>query len=231
MTNIKDGVIASEAKQTRNDKTGPSRRSDRSPEADEKANLDKNRDEYIDAAIPFIEKDGWSENSLELASKKHFKEELYYKTLFDSLSDVVDYYENLQDEKLIQKFGNKKKDESIRLFIGKLVLSRIKEISLEMHRAMKEYYLQFKHIDEAPKSVWKTADRIWRAAGDKSVDMNYYSKRFLLSSIYTMSIRHYTKSPDSIDEYVHESLDKLVRRMQKFKIPKMEDIPILRLFS
>lgn len=194
-------------------------------------NLDKEREEYILAAIPFIEKSGWSEAALEEASKKHFKESLYYKTLFDSLSDVVNHFEHLQDKKMIEKFGNKKKGDSIRLFIGQLVIFRIKEISPAMHKAMKDYYLSLKHIDEVPRTVWKTADAIWKAAGDQSTDMNYYSKRFLLSSIYTMSIRHYAKSPNSIDEYVQESLDKLVKRMQKLKIPKMEDIPILRLFS
>lgn len=195
------------------------------------SNLDQDREKFIESAIPFIEKNGWNDDALQQASKSYFKEALYYKTLFDSLSDVVDHYEHLQDKKLIEKFGGKKKDESIRFFIGKLILHRIKSITPLMHKSMKEYYLRIKHIDEAPKSVWNTADTIWKAVGDKSVDMNYYSKRLLLSSIYTMSIRHYSKNPDSIDEYVQDSLDKLVKRMQKFKIPKMEDIPILRLFS
>lgn len=194
------------------------------------SNLDQSREEFIYATIPFIEKDGWNESALEEASKKHFKEFLYYKTLFDSVSDVVDHFENLEDKKLIQKFGKKKKDDSFRGFIGKLVLHRIKEISPEMHKALKDYYLSLKHLDEVPKALWNTADVIWKAAGDQSTDMNYYSKRFLLSSIYTMSLRHYSKHPDTIEEYVQESLDKLVKRMQKFKIPKMEDIPILRLF-
>ena len=193
------------------------------------SNLDKIREEFIEFSLPFIEKGG-GEASLESASKKHFKEPLYYKTLFNSVSDIVDFFEHLQDKNLIQKFGNKKKDESIRGFIGKLVLYRIKSISPEMHKFLKDYYLSLKHLNEAPKAVWHTADTIWKAAGDKSTDMNYYSKRFLLSSIYTMSIRHYEKSPQDIDEYVQESLDKLVKRMQKFKLPKIEDIPILRLF-
>jgi ubiquinone biosynthesis protein COQ9 len=145
--------------------------------------------------------------------------------------DVVDHFEHLQDRKAIQKFGKKKKGESIRSFIGNMLLYRIKEIPSDMHKALKDYYLSLKHIDEAPKAIWNSADSIWKAAGDTSTDMNYYSKRFLLSSIYTMSLRHYAKNPESIDEYVQESLDKLVNRMQKLKIPKMEDIPILRLFS
>jgi ubiquinone biosynthesis protein COQ9 len=212
-------------------KTGLSRRSDGSPRNDEKANLGQTREGFIKAAISFIEKDGWKDDALKKASEAHFKDPLYYKTLFDSVADIVDQFEYLEDKKLIKKFGQKKKDDSFRGFIGNLVLYRIKEISPEMHKALKDYYLSLKHIDEAGCAVWNTADVIWKAAGDQSTDMNYYSKRFLLSSVYTMSIRHYAKHPSDIDAYVLESLDKLVKRMQKFKIPKMEDIPILRLFS
>lgn len=195
------------------------------------SSLDEIREEFIETAIPFICKSGWNEDSLKDASKEYFKNPLYYKTLFDSLADIVNFYEHMQDKKAIQKFGKKKKDESIRGFIGNMLLYRIKEIPDDMHKALKDYYLSLKHLDEAPKAIWNSVDSIWKAAGDISTDMNYYSKRFLLSSIYTMSIRHYSKNPESIDEYVKESLDKLVKRMQKLKIPKMEDIPILRLFS
>ena len=194
-------------------------------------NLDKMRAEFIEASTPFVEKSGWSDDSLKEASEKHFKDPLYYKTLFNSLADIVDHFEKLEDMKMIKKFGSKKEGESIRLYIGQLVTFRIKSISPEMHKALKNYYLKLKHIDEAPRAVWNTADTIWKGAGDKSTDMNYYSKRFLLSSIYTMSLRQYAKNPDSIEEYVQDRLDKLVKRMQKFKIPKREDIPILRLFS
>jgi ubiquinone biosynthesis protein COQ9 len=91
--------------------------------------------------------------------------------------------------------------------------------------------LHIKHIAEGPKAVWNTSDVIWRAAGDKSLDMNYYSKRFLLSSVYTMSIKHYISDKQDIDEYIENALNKVVKVAQKLKIPKLEDIPILRMFS
>jgi len=197
------------------------------------SDLEQERKEFINSLVPFVCEGGWKESSLQDASKKVFKEELYYKTLFDSVGDVLSYFENLEDEKMVKKFGTRKKEESIRQFIGKLVLSRIREIpgGINMHKALKDYYISFTHIGEVPKSLWRSADRIWIAAGDKSVDMNYYSKRFLLASIYAMSVNRYIKDPESIDSYVPNALDKLVKRMQKLKLPKLEDIPILRLFS
>lgn len=194
--------------------------------------IEKQREEFIKAAIPFICENGWCESAMELASKKLFKDEIYYQTLFDNLSAIIVYFQDGEDERILKKIGKKKQKESIRLHIGKMVLCRIKELSggAEMHKALRDYYTNIKHMDEGARSLWNSADIIWRAAGDTSTDMNHYSKRFLLSGIMLASYKHYIKSPGDIDEYVTESLDKLVKRMQKLKIPKMEDIPILRMF-
>lgn len=192
--------------------------------------LEQEREKFLLVSIPFICKKGWKDEALSDASIKAFKDELYYKTLFNSTKDIVEYFEAFENTQMVKKFGKKKKDDSIRGFIGKLVLYRIKEISggADMHKALTSYYM--KHPDMATKSIWNIADIIWKSAGDNSTDMNYYSKRFLLSSIYTLSLRSYAKKPDDIDSYVEESLDKLIKRMQNLKMPKMEDIPILRLF-
>ncbi len=40
----------------------------------------------------------------------------------------------------------------------------------------------------APKLVWSTADAIWRGLGDKSTDFNYYSKRAILSGVWTSTL-------------------------------------------
>lgn len=194
--------------------------------------IEKQRKDFLETSIPFVCKDGWTEAALMQASKKQFNDDLYYKALFDSTSEIVRNFEDLQDENMLQKIGKKKQKESIRIHIGKMVLTRIKELSGgdEMHHAIQRYYKNIKHLDEGAKALWRSADVIWRSAGDTSTDMNHYSKRFLLSSIMLSSYKHYVKNPDDIDEYVTESLDKLVKRMQKLKIPKLEDIPILRMF-
>ena len=37
----------------------------------------------------------------------------------------------------------------------------------------------------APELVWRSADRIWRAIGATDTDLNYYSKRMILSAVLT----------------------------------------------
>lgn len=40
------------------------------------------------------------------------------------------------------------------------------------------------HAPLAARSLWETADEMWRLAGDQATDWNYYSKRTLLSGVY-----------------------------------------------
>lgn len=44
------------------------------------------------------------------------------------------------------------------------------------------------HLPRAPKLAWRTADAIWRAAGDTATDFNHYSKRALAAAVYTSTL-------------------------------------------
>ncbi|MBM3491332.1 MAG: COQ9 family protein [Alphaproteobacteria bacterium] len=40
----------------------------------------------------------------------------------------------------------------------------------------------------AARTIWRTVDAIWRAAGDRSSDFNFYSKRGLLAGVYAATL-------------------------------------------
>src|SRR3546814_5806567 len=40
----------------------------------------------------------------------------------------------------------------------------------------------------AAKTLWRTADAIWRAAGDKAVDFSYYTKRATVGAVYSATL-------------------------------------------
>lgn len=57
---------------------------------------------------------------------------------------------------------------------------------------------------------WRTADRLWWAAGDTSTDYNHYSKRILLSGVFATTTLYWLN--DSSDDY-HKSWAFLERRI------------------
>lgn len=62
----------------------------------------------------------------------------------------------------------------------------------------------------ALRSLSRTADAIWRAAGDESVDFNYYSKRVLLAGVYGTTLLRWL---DDQSEGCAETWDFLDRRI------------------
>ncbi len=50
-----------------------------------------------------------------------------------------------------------------------------------------------------PRLAWATADAIWRGLGDKSTDFNFYSKRGILSGVWTSTFARWL-ADDSEDE-------------------------------
>ena len=44
------------------------------------------------------------------------------------------------------------------------------------------------NVPLALKTGWRSADRMWRLAGDTSTDYNHYSKRAILSGVYAATL-------------------------------------------
>ena len=47
------------------------------------------------------------------------------------------------------------------------------------------------HAAEGSQAIWRTADTIWTALGDRSEDLNWYTKRTTLSAIYGATVLYW----------------------------------------
>ncbi|WP_028030355.1 COQ9 family protein [Gemmobacter nectariphilus] len=55
------------------------------------------------------------------------------------------------------------------------------------------------HAAEGARAIWQTSDAIWTALGDTSDDLNWYSKRAILSGIYGATVLYWLgdETPDA----------------------------------
>ena len=67
---------------------------------------------------------------------------------------------------------------------------------------------------------WRSADAMWRLAGDTSVDYNYYTKRTILAGIYAATLAVYAddKSEDGAD--TRAFLDRRIDGIMRFEKAK-----------
>jgi ubiquinone biosynthesis protein COQ9 len=98
--------------------------------------------------------------------------------------DLIHYFITLNNNK-IQDFVIKEQGTNGK--IKELVMNRL----LLNHDHIKHYkdalalMLQPQNIQNSSLLLYNLCDEIWYKAGDKSVDLNYYSKRLLLAGVYT----------------------------------------------
>ena len=216
------------------------------------SSLNFQREALINAAIPFVLEHGWSEEAVSEACLSLGEEAQYWGVFFSNISDVVDFFEKSEDARMIRVMSEYGELEGIRNKIGKALFERIVNISggARMLKRLEEFYCA--QMPAAIKNIWQTADTIWIFAGDKSTDFNHYTKRTLLSGVYVATVRRVLaaqnchsrlRGDDNVDarddnseiqQYISDSLDRVVKfgsLKKHLKLPKMEDIPILRMFS
>jgi ubiquinone biosynthesis protein COQ9 len=60
------------------------------------------------------------------------------------------------------------------------------------------------------RALWATVDAVWRLAGDRATDFNYYSKRALAAAVYSSTLMFWLedRSPDSGESW--EFLDRRI---------------------
>jgi ubiquinone biosynthesis protein COQ9 len=75
------------------------------------------------------------------------------------------------------------------------------------------------HAELGSRLLYKTLDRVWRAAGDRSTDFNFYTKRATLGAVYGATMLAFLDDDTPDMQKTRAFLD---RRLQDVaKIPKV----------
>ena len=182
----------------------------------------------------------WNKNLYkEIEKKCNFPQNYHYILFPGGGSQIIEEFESWQDQKMLELLLTEDQNLKIREKIAKALEIRI--MGIVPKAAILEQNALFLipgNILSGAKCYSKTCDLIWRYAGDKSEDFNYYTKRGLLLCVYTSSRLFYLSdnSKDFIKtkEFIATSLERIIniaKIKDKVKLPSIEDVPILRLMS
>ncbi len=181
----------------------------------------KKKEDILKKAKKIVSIEGWSsEIFLKLQKQNINKNDLFYFFPY-GYKDLLEYSLQKINEKLEFKL---KKINLINLPINK----RIKKILLlrfDILNEDKEFYKKtFNHLllptnnKISKKSLYNSVNTMWYLAGDNSTDFNFYTKRLILSGLYTSTLFVFF-SKDI--KYVEENIDKNLKRISK--IPKIKE--------
>ncbi|MEX2518839.1 MAG: COQ9 family protein [Paracoccaceae bacterium] len=87
------------------------------------------------------------------------------------------------------------------------------------------------HAAEGAKLIWGTADAIWTALGDTSRDFNWYSKRAILSGVYSATLLYWLGDHSDGFADTWSFLDRRIEGVMRFEKTKakLKKNPLARL--
>jgi ubiquinone biosynthesis protein COQ9 len=179
-------------------------------------NNDKLRNIAVKSALRHAVFDGWSHLAFEKVCLELDLSETDLKALFPrGAPDMALAFHERDDKEFLKRFLISKNNNSryrVRDRIEFAINFRL-EIAEKNKEAVRRsiallttpiYFL------EGSRAVWKTADKIWNSIGDNSYDLNWYSKRFILSSVYSTVLVFWLED-DSVN--FSETRDFVTRRI------------------
>jgi len=182
--------------------------------------------------LPFNE---WNSKLLEEAEEKCGFAKSYALILFpDGLSEIIEFLEEHLDNILLESLTKIEEPAKIREKISLAVKIRIKSVLPIIHSKNAAYFAL--NPMQGTEIAFRSCDAIWRYAGDKSLDFNYYTKRGLLLSVYVSSILFYIQDESDnyidTDKFIETSVENIVKTFtQMKKLLDPSNIPIVRMFT
>ncbi|WP_343559286.1 COQ9 family protein [Kiloniella sp. b19] len=149
----------------------------------------------LDSVLSLVPFEGWSERALIEAAEENDLSRQQVLALFPrGIQDVVRVLnQRFDDEMLAACPAEELEDMKVRERIATLVRTRL--MVMEPHRdALKQglsYFALPGNVTEGFHTLYDTLDRIWVAAGDRSNDYNFYSKRMLLAGVYSSTLLYW----------------------------------------
>jgi ubiquinone biosynthesis protein COQ9 len=183
------------------------------------------QDKLANLFIQEVPKFGWSRETLLHCAKKQKLSTPNLALMFPSFEYDVLKYLIAQNNSLVEKNYNSFNNSRLKT---RDKIKTIMELKFDSNAYLKDalpemlkFLLRPGNISMSIKMLHQNSDFIWKLAGDKSNDFNYYSKRGLLSMVYLATLIYWLndKSNKGIGtkNFISKSVDGIVDGVSKFK--------------
>ena len=153
---------------------------------------DVRRDAVVLAALPHIPFDGWSLEALNRGATDAGLTSADVDVLFpDGPRAAVRHWLQMADRQMIEDLAETDLETlRIRDRIALLVRTRLERWTPHREAVRRALALSVLpgFAEDGARSGYATVDAMWRAAGDRATDYNFYTKRGLLAAVYTSTL-------------------------------------------
>jgi ubiquinone biosynthesis protein COQ9 len=191
---------------------------------------DPTLDEVRAALAPIIARnagfDGWSDAAVHAAADEAGVDRDVAKLAFkDNAIDMIDAWIDSIDMELAHRLpAEKLAAMKIRDRITALLSTRLEIMAPDresLRRAMAIMAMP-QNLVRSAKIGWRSADRMWRLAGDTASDFNHYTKRMTLSAVYASTLSVFVNDDSDNFADARAFLDRRIDNVMQFEKVKFQ---------
>jgi ubiquinone biosynthesis protein COQ9 len=181
------------------------------------------RPRLVAAMLPNVPFDGWSAAARDMAADSEgIDRDIAAMALPDSAA-MVDAYTAAADAQMTAAMAAAGADSmKVRDRIRFALNCRLDaaDADKEAVRRALAVLLQPANAALAARTLWRTADAMWRAAGDTATDLNHYSKRAILGSVYSATLLYWLDDDSDNHDATRAFIDRRIDNVMSFEKTK-----------
>ena len=191
------------------------------------------RDRLLDAILPHVPFDGWSQTAFAAAVADTGTDEALARAICPRAAvDLALAYHARGDGAMVARLAQT--DLGALRFRDRIAMAVRLRLEMasdrEVVRSGVALFALPHNAADGARAVWGTCDAIWTALGDTSRDGNWYSKRATLSAVYSTTLLYWLGDDSDGHRATWEFLDRRIGDVMRIETLKarMRDTPALK---
>ena len=175
------------------------------------------KDDLIYALLQHVPFDGWSDEVIAAAAADCGVDAAEVARLLPGGAiDAVDAFADLADREMAKALDQlPERPERVSAIIREAILCRLDWAT--PHREAVASGLKIlahpRHGPRAAKILYRTVDRIWRMAGDRALDLSFYTKRATLAGVFSAVLLYWVANPTADRAKIESFLDQRLKEV------------------
>ncbi|PZX16627.1 ubiquinone biosynthesis protein COQ9 [Palleronia aestuarii] len=198
--------------------------------------MTETEERLLDAALTHVPFDGWSEATLARAARDADVSKAEARALFPrGAVDLALAFHRRGDAQMAERLsGMALADMRFRDRVAEAIWIRLEVIpDREAVRRGTTLFALPQYSADGAKALWGTADRIWTALGDRSDDINWYTKRATLAGVYGSTVLYWLGDDSYEGQDTRAFIDRRIEDVMRIEKAKaaVRANPVLRTVS
>jgi ubiquinone biosynthesis protein COQ9 len=171
------------------------------------------------AMLPHVPFDGWSPAALAAAARDTGIDPAIATMALPDTEAMLTAWTHDVNARMAEVMAgahNLKVRDRIRMAL----VTRLEQGDREVTRRALNLLAQPQHAALSARLLWQAADAMWRAAGDSATDYNHYTKRLILSGIYSATLLHWTQDDSDDFAATRAFIDRRIDGVMRFEKAK-----------